>query len=199
MTASLKRLFLLTSIGFLVLSQSAKAQEVLKEYLFEGGPNYLANWGAGFKGAYKAAPAFKEPFTVSLDNMESRESGGSLRVEIQQDSGGLIRVHSPGIAVPPGNEGVKIQIRAFVKTEGLAPGSVGFGILEKTTDGKPVGYIGGKERLLVLEENYADWHEVTIEGKLNGTTTNAIFMMTIEAQPTAGSLLLSNMVVEIFP
>ena len=199
MTASLKRLFLLTTASFLIWSQSAKAQEVLKEYLFEGGPNYLANWGAGFKGAYKAAPAFKEPFVVSLDNMESHESGGSLRVEIQQDSGGLIRVHSPGIPVPPGNEGVKIQVRAYIKSDGLAPGSIGFGILEKTTDGKPVGYIGGKERLLVLEENYAEWHEVVVEGKLNAATTNAIFMMTIEAQPSAGSILLSNMVVEIFP
>lgn len=194
-----RHLAIVGTLIFFFNSHTTKAQEVLQEYLFEGGPNYLANWGGGYKGTYKSVLSWKEPFVASLDNMESHGSGGSLRIELPEGSDGLVRVHSPGIPIPPGNEGVEIKIRAYVRTEGIAPGSVGFGILEKTTDGKSIGFVGGKERQMVLEDNAAEWQEITVAGKLNSNTNSVIFMVGIDAQPATSFLLISNLVVEIYP
>jgi hypothetical protein len=190
---------LLIAVGILFFSaQPAKAQEILKEYLFEGDLHSLANWGAGFKGDYKSALSWKVPFHVSL-NAESHSGGGSLRIEIQPDSAGLVRVYSPGITIPPSSEGITIQMRAFIRTEGLTPGSVGLGILEKTSEGKALGYIGGKERAFTIDDNIADWQEITLQGKLHSETGNAIFMMTIDPQSSPALILLDDLVVEIFP
>lgn len=189
----------LVAVAGLIFAAGASAQDLVKEYTFDDVPAYLPDWGAGYKGTYKPAASFKEGFKVTLDKMNPHSGTGCLQVEIEPGTEGEIRVHSPNMPVVPGESGTPVQVRAYVRTEGTEPGTIGLGILEKSEASKTLGYVGGKEKLVPLEEPTKEWQEVTLQGKLNSATRSIILMVTIDPQPSPAFLWIDDISVELLP
>lgn len=189
----------LSAVAGLIFAAGASAQDLVKEYTFDDVPAYLPDWGAGYKGTYKPAASFKEGFKVSLDKMNPHSGTGGLQVEIQPGTEGEIRVHSPNMPVVPGESGTPVQIRAYVRMEGAEPGTIGLGILEKSEAGKSLGYVGGKEKLVALDEASKEWQEVILQGKLNSATRSIILMLTIDPQSSPAFVWLDDVSVELLP
>jgi len=183
--------------ALLSVPRSASAEEMLAKYDFEGVPAFLPNWGAGYQGQYKPATGWKEPFVVGLDKGDPHSGDACLRIEIQAGAG-TIRVHSPGITAPPEAAGTTVQVHAFVRAEGLAPDSAAVGLLEHDAQGKSIGYVGGKEKLVNLEPSQS-WQEVSFEGAMNSQTKSVTFMITIQAQTAPAVLWLDDLSLEWKP
>ncbi|MBC2595323.1 hypothetical protein H5P28_13730 [Ruficoccus amylovorans] len=195
---TLRRTFRLSALLLLAANvasaQMPPAPVILTEDGFEGVPAYIPDWGAGYQGVYKPATGWKEPFTVKLDREDPHSGLACMRVEFNGAGEDLIRIHSKGIPVPEALRGKNIRVEAYVRSEGIASGSIGLGILQKDAGGKTLGYLGLNEKLAPVAAGN-EWQKITAQGKLNSNAASLILMLTADATTGPGQLWVDDVIV----
>lgn len=172
----------------------AVVNPVIVEYNFEGIPAYIPNWGAGYKGSYRPATGWKEPFKVTLDRENPHSGLACMSILLEPQIEEVVRVHSPGIPVPEALRGKNVQVEFYTRVEGLAEGAVGFGILQKDAEGATIGYVDHNPALAAIAVGEG-WAKVVANGRLNSRATTIILMFTAEAAMPGGQLWVDDIVV----
>ncbi len=177
--------FLMMLASLTLLSAQEKAP--LYECTFEGMKPTIPNWGGGYQGVYKGIISWKEPFAGKLDKSDPHSGDACLQIEYVGESEGTMLVHSPTIAIPDSLKGKKIRLMVFVRSTNLQPDSVSLTILEKGSDGSPVGYFQGSPKLVPVPDS-THWQKLTAEGNLNPRTGNIVLVFSAEPSASGGTL-----------
>jgi len=176
---------------------------LLAKYNFENLPAWVPEWGGGHNNQYRPATGWRGPFQVSLDTGNPHSGLHSLRMTLVDAAEGEKIVHSPAVDIPAftgeSTEADVLRIRLFVRSDGLAENGAGVRVLQRDAEGRSIGLLAGRDRLIEIPRFSPEWVELNAQARLHSRTASVLFMLVVTQTDPAATVWMDDISVELLP